>query len=105
MKKSARTKLLAGAVRFDDILREDLKDPAFRELVEKFYLEAEVAERLYKLRQTKRLTQKQLATRARMQQNAISRIESGANGLNLKTIRKLAAAMGCRVVFDFVPIH
>lgn len=103
MKKSARTRLLAGSVRFDDILRADFKDPAFRESVEQFYLEAEVAERLYKLRRTMKLTQAQLAARARMQQHAISRIESGANGLNLKTIRKLAAALGCRVVFDFVP--
>lgn len=104
MRKGTRTKILGGAVRLDDILREDFKDPAFRDSVEQFYLEAEVSERLYKLRQTMRLTQKQLAARARMQQHAISRIESGANGLNLKTIRKLAAALGCRVVFDFVPL-
>lgn len=104
MKSRPRKKLLEGAAKLDDILRAELKDPAFRESVEQFYLEAEVAERLYKLRQTMRLTQKQLAARARMQQHAISRIESGANGLNLKTLRRVAAALGCRVVLDFRPL-
>jgi hypothetical protein len=40
-----------------------------------------------------------------MQQHAISRIESGTNGLNLKTLRRVAAALGCRVVLDFRPLR
>lgn len=104
MRAKTRTDLLKGAQRFDDLLKRDLKDPAFREAFEKFYLEAEVAERLYKLRGALNLTQKQLASRARMQQNAVSRIEKGENSLTLKTVQKVAAALGYRVVLDFVPL-
>jgi len=104
MKPKTRTDLLKGAQRLEDVLKRDLKDPVFREAFEEFYLEAEVAERLYKLRETLRLTQRQLATRARMQQNAVSRIEKGENSLTLKTVQKVAAALGYRVIVDFVPL-
>lgn len=105
MKAKTRTDLLKGAQRFEDLLKRDLKDPVFRQAFEEFYLEAEVAERLYKLRGALRMTQKQLASRARMQQNAVSRIEKGENSLTLRTVQKVATALGYRVVLDFIPLR
>lgn len=95
---------MKGAERFEVRLKRNLRNPAYRKAFTEFYLDAEVAERLYKLRGSLRLTQKQLAFRAKLQQNAVSRIEKGENSLTLRTVQKVAAALGCRVVFDFVPL-
>lgn len=86
-------------------LKRDLRNPEFRKAFSGYYLDAEVAERLYKLRRNLRLTQKELAARAKLQQNAVSRIEKGVNSLTLRTVQKVATALGCRVVVDFVPVR
>ena len=104
MRTTTKADIMKGAQRLEDRLNRDLKDPVFRKAFVDFYLEAEVAERLYKLRGSLRMTQKQLAARARMKQNAVSRIEKGANSLTLRTVQKVAAALGYRAVVDFVPL-
>lgn len=106
MKKlETRASVLKGAQRFEARLKRNLRNRTFREAFGEFYLDAEVAERLYKLRGNLRLTQKQLAARAKLQQNAVSRIEKGENSLTLRTVQKMATALGCRVVVDFVPVR
>ena len=98
-----RAELLAGAQSLDARLSKELKNPEFREAFETHYLEALIAEKLHDLREKKHLTQKQLATRAHMQQNAVSRIEKGENSLTLRTVQKMATALGYEVVVDFKP--
>lgn len=99
-----RRKVLQGSQSLEGRLERHLKDRRFRADFIEHYLEAEVAERLYKLREGRRLTQKDLAARARMQQNAVSRIEKGANSLTLRTVQRMAGALGYRVLVDFKPL-
>lgn len=101
--KKGRAELLAGAQTLTERLSKELKDPHFREAFEAHYLEALVAEKLHDLREKKHLTQKELASKAHMQQNAVSRIEKGENSLTLRTVQKVAAALGYEVVVDFKP--
>lgn len=104
-KGKGRSELLAGAQSLEERLGKELKDPDFREAFEGYYLEAVIAEKLHGLREKKHMTQKQLAARAHMQQNAVSRIEKGENSLTLRTVQKMAAALGYRVVVDFQPVR
>lgn len=101
--RRSREELLKGAVTLDARLQKDLKDPEFREAFEAYYLEALIAEKVHELRAKKRLSQKQLADKAGMAQNAVSRIEKGENSLTLRTVQRVAAALGCAVVVEFKP--
>ncbi len=90
-------------MRFADLLAKDLKDPKFREAFEKYYLEALIAEKIYALREKRHLTQKQLAAKAGMKQHAVSRIEQGDISMTLRTVQRLARALGCLVEVNFKP--
>lgn len=89
---------------FSARLRRDLKDPEFAKAFEEHYLDAVIAEKLHALREKRHLTQKQLAAKAGMAQNAVSRIEKGENSLTLRTVQRLAGALGCVVELDFKPV-
>lgn len=54
-------------------------------------------------RRLRGLTQIELARRLRTSQSAISRIENG-DDLNLRTLRKVARALGCVVQLDLRPL-
>lgn len=99
---SARN-LLAGAETLRAGLQRDLKDHKFREAFEAHYLEAVIAEKMHELREKRHMTQKQLANRAGMAQNAVSRIEKGENSLTLRTVQRVAAALGYIVEVEFKP--
>jgi len=100
----SRQKLLAGAETLSERLGKDLKDPDFREAFEGFYLEALIAEKVQELREKRHWTQKQLAARAGMKQHAVSRIEKGEISLTLRTVQRVAKALGCAVEVDFKPL-
>lgn len=104
-REGSREDLLAGAETLGTRLHRDLKDTEFRKAFEAHYLEAVVAERLHELREKKRLTQKQLAHRLGMGQNAVSRIEKGENSMTLRTVQRIAEALGYSVVVGFKPMR
>ena len=47
------------------------------------------------------MTQKQLAAKAGMAQNAVSRMENGKHSVTLRTVQRIAAALGYAVIVDF----
>jgi DNA-binding XRE family transcriptional regulator len=57
-----------------------------------------IAARLKALRNTANLTQKQLAEKSGLPQSHISRLEAGQHGPSLKTVLKLASALGVSLV-------
>lgn len=101
--KMTRAELMAGSETHADALKRKLKDPEFAAGYKKHLLALQVAEALQGLREKKKLTQGQLATRAGMKQHGISRIEKGQHAMTLDTVGRLAAAMGCSVKVQFVP--
>jgi len=100
----AKTSVMAGSRTLKEVLRRDLKDPEFRKAFEAHCLEATVAERIYQLREKRHLTQKELASKAGMAQNSVSRIEKGENSLTLRTVQRVAAALGYSVAVEFRPM-
>ena len=94
---------MKGVQRFQDYLKEQLKDSAFRKAYEEEGLYAELAIQIARLRTQKHLTQRALAKRLRTSQQMVSRLESPRNGsLSLRTLVKLAHALGKEVKVQFV---
>ena len=86
-------------------LAKELKDAQFREVWEKPtgdpYLDTAFA--IIKARKEKNLTQAQLAQKAGKTQQVIARLESLAyKGYSLKTLAKLAKALGKKPQISFV---
>ena len=87
-----------------DRLREDLKDPKFRQQFEVERRALGLALKITKLREKKGLTQAQLARLMGTSQQAISRIESGDyERSSMRTLEKIAEATGTRLKIDFIP--
>ena len=97
--------ILKGAVKFSDVLKEELKSPSFRQEYRKQLLEAEVAEQLHDMREKKHMSQRQLASKAGMKQPALARIEGGKVNVTLDTLQRLAGAMNCAVHFELKPLR
>ena len=94
---------MKGVRRFQDYLKEQLKDPAFRKAYEEEGIYAELAIQIARLRTQRRLTQRALAKRLHTSQQTISRLENPRNGsLSLQTLVKLAHALGKEVRVQFV---
>lgn len=66
--------------------------------------EQSIGSQLAELRNSKGLSQRELAELSGIQQPAISRIESGRASPHLSTLCKLAEALGCTLSIEFVPI-
>ena len=84
---------------WEDLKQELLKDPEFAEEYEALRPEYELARSLIGLRIERGLTQKELAERMNTTQSVISRLESGSANPSLATLKRLADALGARVVF------
>ena len=94
---------MKGARKFQDYLKDQLKDPGVREAYEEEGLFVELAIQVAHLRQKRGLTQQELAKRLHTSQQTVSRLESPKNGsLSLRTLVKLAHALGKEVKVQFV---
>jgi DNA-binding Xre family transcriptional regulator len=82
--------------------RKQLGDPEMRGLIEQEIESLRVGTQIARMRQKKRLSQAQLATRAGMSAPNISRIEnSPAQNMTLETLVKIARALGRGVEVTF----
>jgi ribosome-binding protein aMBF1 (putative translation factor) len=89
------------AYRFDEHLKERLKDRAWGEAYLKERKAMFLAYRIQCLREDLGLTQADLARRMKTSQQAVSRLESGEHrGFTLKTLENLAQAMDVELVLD-----
>lgn len=81
--------------RYEDFLKQQLKNPKFRKEYEALEGEFTLAKEIIELRIKKKLTQKQLAQQIGTSQPAIARIESGSyRNVSLSFIRRVADALG-----------
>ncbi|MBN1758717.1 MAG: helix-turn-helix transcriptional regulator [Chitinispirillaceae bacterium] len=80
---------------YDEMLKEELKDPVFRKEYETLEEEFEVAMQVIDLRLKKGLTQKKLAEKVNTSQSCIARLESGTyRNLSLSFLRRVGEALG-----------
>lgn len=89
---------MKGVRSFKKRLAKDLKDPAFRRAFEEEEIYAGIAINIARLRDKKKLSQKELAELVGTTQQTISRIEDPRNtSLSIDTLIRIADALGKRV--------
>ena len=82
------------AIKYEELLNEELKDEDFRREYEALEEEFTIAEEVIRLRTQQKLTQKELAERTGTSQPAIARLESGNyKNLTLSFLRRVAKAL------------
>ena len=88
--------------KFDDFLEEQLNDPAVKAEYDALGPEFAVMQAIMEARIATGLTQKQLSERTGISQADISRIENGTANPSLKTLQRIASALGRRIQLEFV---
>ncbi len=94
---------MKGTRRFRDRLKEDSKDRAFRKAFDEEEVYASLAIQIAKIRQRKKLTQRELARRLHTSQQMVSRLEDVEDrSYSLKTLVKVAHALGKQLKVELV---
>ena len=86
---------------FQDYLKKALEDPEFRadyEALEPIYT---IKRQLIEARIQQHLTQEEIAERTGMKRSAIARLERGDSNPTIKSLQKLAAALGKKLTITF----
>lgn len=87
----------------DDLLKEDLKDPYFKELWELEEQKLEMVKPIIEYRIKHNLTQGQLAKKIGVSQQHISNIESGEFS-SVSTLEKVLLFIGYKVKMEAIPL-
>lgn len=88
---------------FDDVLKEELKDPEFKKEWDASENEYQLINSLIKARVESGLTQKELFEKSGIDQANISKIENGIYNPTINTLWKLAEAMDMELKIEFIP--
>lgn len=87
-----------GARVADDIAEWEARDPDFRTVRERMRPYADLAKLVVRLRAREGLSQEELARRMGTTKASISRLESGRHRPTMETLRRLAEALGGRLL-------
>ena len=79
---------------YKEYKRKALKDPALKEAYDALEPEYQLASSLIQARRDKKLTQQELAEKAGVTQNTITRLESGTTNPTFGTINRVAGILG-----------
>ena len=90
--------------KFKDFLEEQLKDPEFRMEYEALQPEHAVIQAMIDARKASGLTQRELSERTGIAQGDISKLENGNANPSIRTLQRLANAMGMAVRVEFIPL-
>jgi len=90
--------------KFNDYLAEQLKDPEFRREYEALQPEHAIIQAIIDARKASGLTQKELSVRTGIAQGDISKLENGNANPSIRTLQRLATAMGMVMKVVFIPI-
>lgn len=88
---------------FRQTLDEQMKDPEFRAEWDALEPERQIIRAMLEGRESKDVTQKQLAEATGIAQADISRLENGTANPSLRTLKRLADGLGMRLRLEFVP--
>lgn len=89
--------------KFNDFLQEQLQDPEFREEFEALQPEHAIIQAIIDARRDSGLTQKELSERTGIAQGDISKLENGNANPSIRTLQRLASAMGMTLKVEFLP--
>lgn len=87
---------------FNDYLKEQLKDAEFRRLWEESEAEYQAGRELIKARIEAKLSQRELARKAKTTQAVISRIERMSVSPSVGLLQKIASSVGKKLEIKFV---
>ena len=88
-------------ITFEEVKRDLLKDPEFRKEWERSEPEYQLNRAIIKARIDKKMTQKELAKRAKTTQAVISRIQNSSVSPTLALVQRIAEAMGKKLEIKF----
>ncbi len=87
-----------------DHIQTKMKNPGFKEAWHDLDDEFELLENIIKARESAGLTQEELAKKIGTKQPALSRLERGGfQKANIETLRKIADALGVKLIIKFQP--
>ena len=97
MNKKKKNKMM---IDFKDVLKRELKNPAFKRHYNEYGKQLEIAYQILKLRKKKKLSQLQLAKKVGTKQSNIARIEGGRQNFSIDTLEKIAVALKGRLTIN-----
>ena len=86
---------------FKDHLKESLKDPKFRKAWDESEVEYQISRQIIAQRLVKKMTQGQLARKAKTTQAVISRIENMSSNPSVTLLKKIASGFGVQLKVAF----
>jgi ribosome-binding protein aMBF1 (putative translation factor) len=86
---------------FRDHLKESLKDPQFKKVWAESEAEYQLAVKLIDARLKKNMSQRELASKVKTSQAAISRIEAMAGNPSLSLLKRIARALDTKLSISF----
>lgn len=89
-------------MKFDTYLEEQLKDPEFKKEYDALEPQFTIVQAIIDARREQGLTQKELSERSGIAQGDISKLETGSANPSVKTLMRLASAMGKTLKIEFV---
>jgi ribosome-binding protein aMBF1 (putative translation factor) len=87
----------------EQVLKRQMRDPAFRAEWERTAVARAVARRVVEHRAEHGLTQTALARRLGMKQPAVARLEAGEHNPSFETLGRLSSALGIDFHIDVTP--
>ena len=89
--------------KFDDFLQEQLQDPEIKQEYDALQPERAILQAIIEARKRSGLTQKELSERTGIAQSDISKLEHGNANPSIRTLQRLASAMGMILSLEFLP--
>lgn len=89
-------------MKFDKYLEEQLKNPEFKKEYDALEPEFAVIRAILDARREKGITQKELSELTGIAQGDISKLENGSANPSVKTLERVASALGKRLKIEFV---
>lgn len=80
-----------------DHLKESLKDPEFRKAWQESEVEYQLSRQIISQRLARKISQKQLAEKAKTTQAVISRMENMNSNPSINLLKRIAIALDCKL--------
>lgn len=87
---------------FNDYLAQQMENPGFKDEYEALEPEFAIIQAIIDARKSSGITQKELSQKSGIAQGDISKLENGNANPSLRTLQRLAAAMGKTLKIEFV---